>query len=113
MPFPLGASTSGSGSSGDIAWNSSCWGSSATGDHLPHGVHHAADDAALCAGRGLHRLDDVLVAGAAAEIALEAFTDLLVRRVRMPFEDRGRGHDHPRRAVAALEAVLLVEGLLQ
>ena len=63
--------------------------------------------------RGLHGLDDVLVAGAAAEVALE-------RRAGsrssdgdgVPLQQVDRGHDHPGRAVAALQRVLLVEGAL-
>src|SRR3712207_5402275 len=62
--------------------------------------------------RHLDGLDDVLVARAAAQVALEPFPDLLFGRVRLLLEEAYGGHDHARRAVAALEAVRLVEGLL-
>src|SRR5262249_60507350 len=61
----------------------------------------------------LNCIDDVLIAGAAAEIAFECFTDLGVRRVLRALEQFGRGHDHARRAVAALEAMLFPETFLQ
>src|SRR3712207_8179154 len=47
-------------------------------------------------------LDDVLVAGAAAQVAFEALPDLLLARVRLLFEEAYGGHDHPRRAVPTL-----------
>src|SRR5438105_1497634 len=58
-----------------------------------------------CPSRGacrLHRADDVVVAGAAAEVALERVPDLLFRRARVLLEDRDRGQHHARRAEAAL-----------
>ena len=63
-------------------------------------------------GRELDRLDDVVVPGAAAEVALEPDADLLLRRVRILGEQRDARHHEPGRAVAALEAVQLVERLL-
>src|SRR6187397_1451553 len=78
----------------------------------------------LCAGLGLGRgghlggrlldgFDDVHVAGAAAQVAADALADLRVRGVRV-LADQPRGlHDHPRRTEAALEAVLVPEGLLE
>ena len=68
--------------------------------------------AAHLGGRLLHGADDVLVAGAAAEVALDALADLVVGRVRVVVHQVDRGHDHPGRAEAALQAVHLVEGLL-
>ena len=56
--------------------------------------------------------DDVVVAGAAAEVPFEPFADrLLARRVAV-LDQRDRRHHHPRRAVAALERVVVVERLL-
>src|SRR5690606_31863783 len=64
-------------------------------------------------GRGrLDRPDDVVITRAAAEIALEILADLLLARVRVVLEQRRRAHHHPRRAVAALEAVMILERLL-
>src|SRR5438309_3495085 len=63
-------------------------------------------------GRGLNRLDDVDVAGTPAEVAFEALADLVFRRVRVLLQQVGRGHDETGRAVAALQAVLVPEGLL-
>ena len=56
--------------------------------------------------------DDVVVAGAAAEVALEPVADLLLGRVRVLLQQRDRRHDEARRAEAALQRVLLVERLL-
>src|SRR3990172_10740368 len=59
---------------------------------------------------GLH---DVLVAGAAAQVALEGFAHLRLGRARVLPQVGIRGHDHARRAVPALEAVVAVKGVLQ
>src|SRR5215204_7336264 len=58
---------------------------------------------------GLH---DVLVARAAAQVPLQAFPYLLLGRVGIFLQQADGGHDHARRAVAALQTVRLVEGLL-
>src|SRR6476469_4610685 len=63
-------------------------------------------------GRGQHRLDDVVVAGATAEIALEPEPDLALGGMRVLVEEPDRRHHHARGAVAALQPVLLVERLL-
>src|SRR3954451_20728905 len=60
----------------------------------------------------LDRLDDVLVAGAAAEVALDAAPDLLLARRGIVLEEIDASHDHARRAEAALEPVLLPEAAL-
>src|SRR5262245_56196325 len=65
------------------------------------------------AGRVFHRRHDVLVARASAEVALEADADLRVARMRILLEQIAGRHDHSRRAEAALQAVVLPEGLLQ
>jgi hypothetical protein len=39
--------------------------------------------------------------------------DLLLGRVGIALQEIGGGHDHPRRAVAALQAVVVPEGLLE
>src|SRR6516225_9817235 len=63
--------------------------------------------------RRLHRLDDILIAGAPAQIAGHAVTDLLLARAGIFLQQPVGTHQHARCAVAALQAVLLVEGLLQ
>ena len=63
-------------------------------------------------GRGEHRADDVVVAGAAAEVAFKALPHLLLGRVRVLRQQAGRCHHHAGRAEAALQAVVLAERLL-
>ena len=64
-------------------------------------------------GGGQHGIDDVLVAGAAAQIARQRLAHLVLARRRM-FVEKGRhGHQDARRAVAALQAVVIVHRLLQ
>jgi len=63
--------------------------------------------------RGIDRLDDVVVAGAPAKVALETKPDLALGGVGIALEQLLRRHDHPRRAEPALEAVLVPERLLQ
>src|SRR3954452_6954532 len=53
----------------------------------------------------LDRLDDVVVARAAADIAVERFADLLLARLRVVGQELHRRHHHPRRAEPALQAV--------
>src|SRR5205085_7710228 len=52
--------------------------------------------------RVLDGLDDVLVAGAAAQVSIEAVAYLFARGRRVAFEQLRGGHDHAGRAVAAL-----------
>src|ERR671918_1464576 len=58
---------------------------------------------------GLH---DVLVARAAAQVPFQAFPYLPLRRAGILLQEADGGHDHARRAVAALQTVRLVESLL-
>src|SRR5580700_5294496 len=60
-----------------------------------------------------HRLDDVMVAGAAAEVARQRPPDVLLGRVRVLVQQLPGGHHHARGAEAALQPVLLLEPLLQ
>src|ERR1700751_1619127 len=76
-------------------------------------------DARLLGGRGAHRLgsrldglDDVHVARAAAEVALQTPANLVFGRVGVLLEQVRRGDDEAGRAVAALQSVLVPEGLL-
>ena len=62
---------------------------------------------------GDDRFDDVPVAGAAADVPLQSHLHLVLARLRVLLQQRGRAHQHPGRAVAALEPVVLVERPLQ
>src|SRR2546428_11894428 len=63
--------------------------------------------------RGIEdRLHDVVVAGAAAEVPLERLAALLLRGRGVLLEVAGRCHDHARRAVATLQAVVPVKRVL-
>src|SRR6185369_10307674 len=57
--------------------------------------------------------DDVYIAGAAAEIAGDGMTNLVVSRVGVFLQKSITRHQHTRRAVATLQAVFLVEAVLQ
>src|SRR5712671_1013154 len=61
---------------------------------------------------GLDGLDDVRVPGAAAEVAADRLADVRFAGLLVPRQQRAPGHHHPRRAVAALQAVLLPERFL-
>src|SRR5258705_10898331 len=69
------------------------------------GAHHR--------GRLADRRDDVVVASAAADVALDRVPDLVVGRVGVASEQIARRHDHARLAEAALEAVLRPEAFLE
>src|SRR6202043_2644936 len=70
-----------------------------------HGAHGASP--------GCNRLDDIVVTGATAEIAFELVPDrLVVELVALAVHDVDGGHDHARRAIAALQAMMLAECLL-
>src|SRR5882762_2250209 len=63
--------------------------------------------------RQLHRLEDLDVAGAAAQIAGQRLADLQARRLRFRVEERLRGAQDSRSAVAALRGAELRERQLQ
>src|SRR3990170_8565483 len=60
----------------------------------------------------LDRLDDLGVAGAAAEVTGQGKTNLFFARIGIFIEQRLRHHQHARGAVAALGAAVLQEGFL-
>ena len=62
---------------------------------------------------GDDRFDDVPVARAAADVALQRDLDLVLGRPGILLEQRGGAHQHPGRAVPALETVVVAERLLQ
>src|SRR4029079_7191938 len=68
--------------------------------------------AALAGGRPEHGLDDVLVAGAATQVAREREPHLVLGRVGVAVQQGPRGEHHARGAEAALEPVLGGEPLL-
>src|SRR6266853_3192601 len=84
--------------------------SSSAGDTLPP---LAAGLGSELGGRPQHRLDDVLVAGAAAEVAGQRPAHVLLGGVGIVVEQRLGGHHHARSAESALQPVLLLEALLQ
>src|SRR5207249_7653564 len=63
--------------------------------------------------RPLHRLKDVLIARAAAEVPFQALANFLTARVRIARKELVRGEYHARRAEAALQTVLLPKALLE
>src|SRR6202521_6059694 len=63
--------------------------------------------------RRLHGLDDVLVPGAAAQVAGHPVADFLFRGIRVFLEQAVRTGDHSRGAEAALERVVEVKRFLQ
>ena len=58
------------------------------------------------------RLDDLRIAGAAADVGGNGFDDVLARRRGIVGQQRMGGEDHRRRAIAALHAVGLAECVL-
>src|SRR5204862_6186571 len=60
----------------------------------------------------LHRVDDLHVAAAAAEVAGQAQADLLLARLRILLEQALRRQHHPGRAPAALARARVGEGAL-
>src|ERR1700744_1246668 len=60
-------------------------------------------------GGGFDRIDDRLIAGAAAVVPREMFTDALTIRLALGVQEVLGGHQHPRRAEAALQRVALAE----
>src|SRR5580704_9106979 len=76
-------------------------------------VSSAARFGAELLGGPEHRLDDVLVARAAAQAARQRPPDVLLGRVRVLIQALLGGHHHARGAEAALQSVLLPEALLQ
>src|SRR4051812_34824989 len=60
-----------------------------------------------------HRLHDVLVTGAAAQVARQRPADLVLAGVGRLVEQGLGGQHHARRAEPALQAVLVAEALLQ
>src|SRR5262249_53948292 len=64
-------------------------------------------------GRELDRLEDLDVAGAAAEIPRQRLLDLIAARFRVLLQNRLRGEEEPGRAIPALRRAQVREGLLE
>src|SRR5215472_10536181 len=62
--------------------------------------------------RGFHCVDDVLISGAAADIAFQAMPNLIFSRGWIALQNLLRSHDHSRRAESALQPVLVPERFL-
>src|SRR5262249_43414219 len=62
---------------------------------------------------GQHRLDDPVVAGAAAQVPRQRDAEVGLRRPRVRLQQRGRGDQHPGCAEAALDASVLEERRLE
>ena len=60
----------------------------------------------------MNRLGDVDVTGASAQVAFEAMRDVGIGGLGAGAQQAHRGHDHARRAVAALQGVALGKGFL-
>src|SRR4029450_13750844 len=63
-------------------------------------------------GAGGDRLNDIVIAGATADVALEFFTDRCLIRLAPSTHDIKCHHHHARGAVAALKAVILTKSRL-
>src|SRR6056297_3671293 len=88
-------------------------GSAAGAGAAPPSARLFRRDAAHVLPRGGHeRLHDVVIAGAAADIALEIVADLRLGGRRVFFQQRRRRHHHTRRAEPALQPVMILECLL-
>ena len=62
------------------------------------------------AGAGLHGLDDVVIAGAAADVAFQPLAHVLLAGIAVTAGEIHGAHDHARGAEAALQPVMLAEG---
>src|SRR5207248_9067356 len=60
----------------------------------------------------LYGTHDILIAGAAADIAFETLANLGFSRIGIVFQQLIRGHNHTRGAEAALQAMLFPEAFL-
>src|SRR4051794_23781568 len=75
-------------------------------------IRHPALRAVELTGDVENGLDDLLVAGAPAEVAFDAFLDLLDRRLRVALQQVAHRHDHAAGAEPALDGVVPREGEL-
>src|SRR2546427_912945 len=71
-----------------------------------------ADRFAQRPGRLLHRLHDVLIAGAPAQVAGEPLANVALAGRGFRFQERVRRQHHAGRAISALQTMLIPEPLL-
>src|SRR5262245_39280377 len=83
------------------------------GEGAPWGHLSASSHRAHFCGCGTHRLDDVLISGAAAQVRGQDFDQIRIADVRVALEHAGGEHEKSRRAETALQPVVLHEGTLQ
>src|SRR5262245_31710667 len=93
--------------------NPRAWASDARCDHRSEWPCLGSLLRAQLVGGVLDGLDDLVVAGAAAQVAGDAVADLVLARVGVAGEQRARAHQHAGRAEAALQAVALPEAFLE
>ena len=62
--------------------------------------------------RRLNGVDNILIAGAATNVAFEIISDFIFCRVGIFFQQCRSGHDHTWRAKTALQTVMVLKGLL-
>lgn len=66
-----------------------------------------------CLCRVLDRIDDVLIARAAAQVAVKGVADFILCRLRGPHQKLVRSENHSRSAEAALQPVTFPKGFLE
>ena len=107
-PLDVGDVIAAAGQKAEVFLAARC---SANSDHVRHG--YSPTSRRMHGGRtGQHRRHDVLIAGAAADIALEAVANLGFGGRRIFRRQRHRCHHHARGAEAALQAVILMKRFL-
>ncbi len=64
----------------------------------------------LC--RVFNCFDDMLIAGATAQVSFQPMPNLVARRIGIAIDNLARSYDHPRRAIATLQTVMFPESFL-
>ena len=93
-------------------WPGSSGRSSSRATERPTNLAGAVISRASRSAAGAHGLDDVLIAGAAAQVRRQHVEQVVVADVRLALQHADRQHQKARRAEAALQAVVIHEGLL-
>eukprot|EP00581_Thalassiosira_minuscula_P037644 CAMPEP_0184456544 /NCGR_PEP_ID=MMETSP0740-20130409/27161_1 /TAXON_ID=385413 /ORGANISM="Thalassiosira miniscula, Strain CCMP1093" /LENGTH=92 /DNA_ID=CAMNT_0026828709 /DNA_START=20 /DNA_END=295 /DNA_ORIENTATION=+ len=81
-----------------------------TGPHVARWLF-GSQRADVLTGCGHDRFDDVMVAGAAADIAVQIVPDLCLGRLGVVFQQRRGRHDHARCTKTALQPVVVLKRL--